>query len=155
MLLLTFGVAGCRYAVDVRRVVEVVPRIPLRPIPHAPAFVAGLFNHGGAVVPVIDLGQLLTEKVCPPRLSTRVIVVDYPVVGQGTALLGLVAEDVTDLRLIHDEQVSVQPIPPAHAPYLGPILQVGEELIQMIVIERLLADSLRDMLFGGMLGLPS
>ncbi len=155
MLLLTFGVSGCRYAVDVHRVVEVVPRIPLRPIPHAPAFVTGLFNHGGAVVPVLDLGQLLSDRISPARLSTRVIVVDYPVEGRGTALLGLIAEDVTDLKPIRDEQMSVQSIPPVHAPYLGPILQVGEELVQMIVVERILVDSLRDMLFCGMLGLPS
>jgi chemotaxis-related protein WspB len=135
--------------------VEVVPRIPLRPIPHAPPFVAGLFNHGGIVVPVIDLGQLLDGRACVARLSTRVILVDYPATGKGAEFLGLVAEDVTDLRVVRDSQVSAQPTPPPTAPYLGPILQVGEELVQIIVIERLLPDDLRETLFGGMLGLPS
>lgn len=155
MLLLTFGVAGCRYAVDVQRVVEVVPRIPVRPVPHAPAYVSGLFNHGGAVVPVLDLGRLLHESPCSSRLSTRIIVVEYPLPQHQKAALGLVAEHVTELRLVRDDQAVTTMAPPAHAPYLGSIVQMGDELVQMIVVERLLPDALRDALFGGMLGPPS
>ena len=59
MLLLTFRAAENLYAVDVTRVVEVVPRVDLRRLPHAPDFLAGLFDYRGAVVPVIDLGILL------------------------------------------------------------------------------------------------
>lgn len=155
MLLLTFGVSGCRYALEVQRVVEVVPRIPLRPIPHAPGYVAGLFNHGGAVVPVLDLGCLLDGAACAARLSTRIIVVNYPLPDRRVVLLGVIAEQVTELREAREDQVRSQPVPPAHAPYLGPILQFGEEMIQLIVIEQLMPDTLRDALYGGMLGLPS
>ena len=56
MLLLTFTAGANRYAIDVARVVELVPRVELRAIPHAPAFLAGLLGYRGKVVPVIDLG---------------------------------------------------------------------------------------------------
>ena len=76
MLLLTFTAGANRYAVDVARVVEVVPRVELRKIPHAPAFLAGLLGYRGKVVPVIDLGLLLGVAPCQDCLSTRIILVN-------------------------------------------------------------------------------
>ena len=76
MLLLTFQAAGQLYAVDAARIVEVVPRVNLRPLPHAQAFLAGVFEYRGDVVPVVDLGVLLGAGPAPDRLSTRIILVD-------------------------------------------------------------------------------
>ena len=76
MLLLTFRVAQDLYAVDVTRVVEVVPRVDPRPIPRTPPFLAGLFGYRGRVVPAIDMGLLLGKACAPARLSTRVILVE-------------------------------------------------------------------------------
>src|SRR5271170_2284779 len=76
MLLLTFTAGANRYAVDVARVVELIPRVELRPVPHAPAFLAGLLGYRGKVVPVVDLGVLLDAPPCPDRLSTRIILVN-------------------------------------------------------------------------------
>src|ERR1700730_14010062 len=76
MLLLTFTAGMNRYAVDVTRVVELVPRVELRLIPHAPAFLAGLLSYRGKVVPVIDLGLLLNVAPCRDCLSTRIILVN-------------------------------------------------------------------------------
>ena len=76
MLLLTFTAGTNRYAIDVTRVVEVVPRVELRKIPHAPAFLAGLLGYRGEVVPVIDLGLLLDAAPCRDCLSTRIILVN-------------------------------------------------------------------------------
>ena len=76
MLLLTFRAAENLYAIDVTRVVEVVPRVNLRRLPHAPHFLAGVFDYRGTVVPVIDLGVLLGSESCRDRLSTRTILVD-------------------------------------------------------------------------------
>ena len=76
MLLLTFTAGANRYAVDVTRVVELVPRVELQLIPHAPAFLAGLLGYRGKVVPVIDLGLLLDVAPCRDCLSTRIILVN-------------------------------------------------------------------------------
>ena len=75
MLLLTFTAGPNRYAVDVRRVVEVVPRVELQSVPHAPAILAGLLEYRGKVVPVIELGLLLGTRPSQDCLSTRIILV--------------------------------------------------------------------------------
>src|SRR6516162_3614683 len=80
MLLLTFKVGPNRYAIDTARVVELIPRVALRPVPHAPAFLVGLLGYRGKIVPVIDLGLLLDTAPCRDHLSTRIMLVNH---GQG------------------------------------------------------------------------
>jgi chemotaxis-related protein WspB len=180
MLLLTFRAAENLYAIDVRRVVEVVPRINLRRLPHAPVFLAGVFDYRGAVVPVIDLGTLLGSESCRDRLSTRIILVDSrpaslaqpdqlgepsrndsegaaaatetrPVEqprDQGRWLLGLIAEQVSDVSRIQAEQVISSPIELPRTPYLGAIVQIEREMAQLIAVNKVLDDSLRQSFFG-------
>ena len=76
MLVLTFRVAGVPFAIAVGRVVEVVPRVPLRAVPHAPAHLAGLLRYRGGVVPVVDLGLLMGGPACGDRLDTRIVLAD-------------------------------------------------------------------------------
>jgi chemotaxis-related protein WspB len=147
MLLLTFRVSDDLYAVAAERVVEVVPRIELRPIPHAPACLAGLFNYRGKAVPVIDLGILLGSTPCLERLHTRVILVDEPG-GRGTHLIGLVAENVSDVMVVRDDQVVLPVMNMEQAPYLGTVVRTDQGLIQIITVEKVLPKSLRDAMFG-------
>ncbi len=179
MLLLTFRAAENLYAIDVTRVVEVVPRVNLRRLPHAPHFLAGVFDYRGTVVPVIDLGVLLGSESCRDRLSTRTILVDtHPAAvsqpGQlgeaaeidqevtatgaippavqprehGRWLLGLIAEQVSDVSSIKPEQVISLPIQLPQTPYLGAIVQIDHEMVQLIAVDKVLEDSLRRSFFG-------
>jgi chemotaxis-related protein WspB len=149
MLLLMFQVADQHYAVDADRVVEVVPRVELRPIPHAPEFLVGLFGYRGTVVPVVDLGLLLGSEVCRSRLSTRIILVD--VTGRSRArrsLLGLIAEHVYDVRTVRNGQVLTPPMPLEQSPYLGSIVQTEDGLAQLIDVGRVLSEPLWNGLYG-------
>jgi chemotaxis-related protein WspB len=146
MLLLVFRVADETYAVEAGRVVEVVPRVALRTLPHAPEALTGIFRYRGRVVPVIDLGVLLGAGPCPPRLSTRIIVVDDLVPARGTARLGLIAEHVIDVRRVADDRVVPQARLLGQNPYLGPIVSDDSGLIPLIAVERILAEPLRDAL---------
>ena len=76
MLLLTLKAGVNRYAIDVARVIEVVPNVELRTVPHAPSFLTGLLVYRGKVIPVLDLGQLLGSNPCRDCLSTRIILVN-------------------------------------------------------------------------------
>jgi chemotaxis-related protein WspB len=162
MLLLTLTAGANRYAVDVARVVELVPRVELRPVPHAPAFLAGLLGYRGKVVPVIDLGLLLGAAPCPDRLSTRIILVNDPSgdhnqreddraspagePGQPRPrldpdrdgqLLGLIAEQVSDLVPVRPEQVVPAPVHLPQAPYLDAIAQTEQGFVPLIAVSKL------------------
>jgi chemotaxis-related protein WspB len=167
MLLLTFTVGSDRYAVDVAHVVELVPRVALRSIPHAPAFLAGLLNYRGKVVPVIDLGLLLGTAPCRDRLSTRIILVNNapgnqnhgkqardesvqdggqspPDQERGPTLLGLVAEEVSDLTDARSEQLLTAPVGLPQVPYLGAIVQTDQGILQLIAVEKIVLGPLTE-----------
>ena len=57
-LFLVFYIGDERYALAATDVVEVLARLPLKPIAHAPAWVAGVFSHRGQMVPVIDISAM-------------------------------------------------------------------------------------------------
>jgi chemotaxis-related protein WspB len=140
MLVLTFRVAEVPYAVAVGRVVEVVPRVGLRAIPHAPAYLAGLLRYRGGAVPVVDLGLLMGEVACSDRLDTRIILVDGGVRGGGdSGLLGLVAERVDDVRLVEESRRAVAGLEIGDAPYLGPIFETDDGLLQLLEPGKILA----------------
>jgi len=148
MLLLTFRVAEGAYAVDASQIVEVVPRVTLRTVPHAPSFLAGLFHYRDTIAPVIDLSILMGSGPCADRLSTRIILVHSPVPGRPDALLGLMAERVDDLRSVTREQTVFPAMPLPDAPYLGPIVQADDLLVQLIMVERVVPVTLRTALNG-------
>ncbi len=179
MLLLTFRAAENLYAIDVARVVEVVPRINLRQLPHAPGFLAGVFDYRGTVVPVVDLGILLGSESCRDWLSTRIILVnsrpaapsrpgqpgeaagadrqdtaatsgsqrEEPPREQRRWLLGLIAEQVNDVSSVKLEQVISSSIQLPQTPYLGAIVQIDHEMVQLIAVDRVLEDPLRRSFF--------
>jgi chemotaxis-related protein WspB len=147
MLLLLFRVIDQRYALAARRVVEVVPRVDLRPIPHAPEFLAGLFNYRGRAVPVVDLGRLLGASSSLDRLDTRIILAREP--GEcGGRLLGLVAEHVSEVATVRDDQVVLPGMSLEDAPYLGEVVRTEAGLVQVIAVEKVLSESLRNAIFG-------
>ncbi len=156
MLLLTFTAGSNRHAVDAARVVELVPRVALRAVPHAPEHLAGLLSSRGPVVPVIDLRLLLGAGPCRDRLATRIILVDaardldHPAkVGMAVAaerqdsapkrrIVGLIAEEVSDLLSIRPEQAVPSPVILSRAPYLGPIVQTERgEIVQILLVDAL------------------
>jgi len=128
MLVLTFRVAGVPYAVAVRRVVEVVPRVALRELPHAPGYLAGLLRYRGGAVPVVDLGVLMGGASCSDRLDTRIILVDGGAIGT----VGLVAERVDDVRAVDESRRAVAGLAVGEAPYLGPVYDTDDGLLQLV-----------------------
>lgn len=148
MQLLTFTVAGQDYAVESRRVVEVLPLVPARPLPRMPDYMRGIFTYRGGLVPLVDLGLRLADRPPAERLSTRVIVVDLqPPPGAPPRRLGLVAENVISIRSAEDADAALPALDLAAAPFLGRILRLGGRTVQLIEVDRLLPDELAAGLF--------
>jgi len=145
MLFVIFRLGPERYALEAARVIEVIPRLPLRPQPGAPDFVAGLLNFRGKAVPVLDLGVLTLGVPCAAQLSTRILLIQYILKDGAKRLLGLIAEEVTDaVKKEPDQFVSVAA---GQAPYLGKIALEEGGIVQCIVPERLLPQDVEHMLF--------
>ena len=148
MLLLLVQTAGDEFAIPARQVVEVLPRIDLRAVPHAPAFFAGLLNYRGDVVPVVDLSTLMGFERSRDALSTRIILTRVGNEKNGNRSIGLIAERVIHLEEVDDSRKGSYS--PRHelAPYLGSVYQLERGLVQIIEVDRVLDDRVKSMLFG-------
>jgi chemotaxis-related protein WspB len=153
MLFLLFQLGPDRYALEASRVIEVVPLLELKRLPQAPPGVAGIFNYRGQPLPAVDLCSLTLGQPASERLSTRIIIVNFPGARGAERLVGLIAEHATEMLRKNPEDFVHSGIRVSTAPYLGPILLDPQGPIQWIHEQRLLAQPLRDMLFSGVAAL--
>jgi chemotaxis-related protein WspB len=158
MLALAFHLGKDRFALRCADVVEVVPRVELRDIPHAPPYIPGMFTYRGAVVPVIDLCLLLWNKPCANRMSSRIILVRHPPAPASGRVIGLYAERVTEAVHLDASRAAPPGIDIPEAPYLGEVYFApradgsrGDEqgMIQLVRLEQLFQGASRAMLLGG------
>jgi chemotaxis-related protein WspB len=171
MLLLTFTAGPNRYAVQAARVVEIIPKVKLHPIPRAPVCLVGLLGYRGNAIPVVDLCMLLDVAPCRDCLSTRIIVVnDAPDDQNGVdrirnsasddsnrvwldrrrdaVLLGLLTEHVGDLLSVRPEQVVPAPVHLPPVPYLDAIVHTDQEIVQLIAVAKLRGTTLQSSCLG-------
>lgn len=148
MLFVLFQLGKDRYALEASRVVEVVPLLALKQLPQAPLGVAGIFNYRGRPVPAVDLCALTQGRPAGERLSTRIIVVNYPDASGACHLLGLIAERATETLRKDPQDFLDSGVKLDEAPYLGPILMEDNRPIQWIYEQRLLPEPVRNLLFS-------
>ena len=102
-LSLLLSVGKQRYALPCLKIKEVIPDVDLEPEPRAPSWLAGLLNYRGAITPVIDLCQLVSDIRCTDRLSSRIVVFEHAGADGATRQAGLLAERVTETRVLKQE----------------------------------------------------
>jgi len=147
-LFLLFRIGAHRYALEATQVAEVLPRLLLKPIAQAPHWVAGVFAHRGTVIPVIDLSALTFGQLAPACTSTRLILVHYRAhPDQAPRLLGLVLEQATDTLRCAPQEFKAYGLDNRDAPYLGPVREDEQGLLQWISVPDLLSDDVRQLLF--------
>ena len=144
---LLFEVAHQRYGLDVSEILEVVPAVPLRSLPSVPAAVAGVFCYRGAIVPVLDLSQMLGGMPASKRFSTRVVLVRYAKAPGAENVLGLLVEGATHGLAEGITGLMPSGVKTPEAPYLGKIGTRGDETVQLLKIDELIPEALRERLF--------
>jgi chemotaxis-related protein WspB len=137
MLALTFQVGPHRLALDIRRVREVVPHVPLQPLAGAPPWLAGALIYRGAIVPVVDLFRLTGWGDCPSHLSSRILLVP-----QQGRLTGLLAARVDDLREVTPPETPFC-LGASNGPDLGPALADDAGVLHLLEPDLLLPDAFR------------
>lgn len=89
---LTFVLASLRYAIETTCVREIVRLSDLTPIPGAPAFVAGITNHRGQILCVMDLRSLFPASARGVTDLSHLLVL-----GVDQIEFGILADQVDDI----------------------------------------------------------
>lgn len=108
--------AGARYAVDMANVAEVVPVPAMTRIPGGPAWLSGVVNWRGRVLPVIDLRPLVGAALSPLPTSARLVVL-----ADGDIEVGVVADMVPGL--LNCDPRDLEPIPGTIATGIAPLVR--------------------------------
>jgi purine-binding chemotaxis protein CheW len=133
--LITFGIAGQLFGIDIMAIREIRAWSPVTRLPRVPDYVAGVVNLRGAVLPVIDLSLRLgwpaTETT--PRNPIIVTVMD----GQSR---GLIVHDVNDIVSIDSSELQ-QPdtIAQDHIThFLEGVAPIGDDMVMVLDLKRLM-----------------
>lgn len=148
MLFVLFQLGNDRYALEAKRVVEVIPLLALKKIPQSPRGVAGIFVYRGRPVPALDLCELTFDRPAYERLSTRILVINCSEAGGPEQLLGLIAERATETIHRNREDFVDAGVKLAATPFLGPVVMDEKGVIQLLHAQKLLMENLRDLIFA-------
>jgi purine-binding chemotaxis protein CheW len=134
--LVVLRLAARDYGIPAGTVVQVLRMVAIRPLPESAAWIAGVIDVRGKVIPVMDLRSRLGLPTETAGLSAHIVVVR-----SNNAALGLIADAV--LEVLELEEGAVEPpgevTGPSHA-VLG-VARSAERLIVVLDVDRLSADS--------------
>lgn len=148
----SFQVNEREYAVDIAKVVEIIYFKPVTPIPQAPAFIEGVIDLRGAVIPIVDLKKRLglasdppAEQAGPTHHSDYIVIVKIQ-----DRLLGVVVDRVREVLQIEMEKIQSphKIVQGKHSEFLAGVCKVEERLVLLLNIETLLSTEEKDRLGG-------
>jgi purine-binding chemotaxis protein CheW len=150
--LVTFQVGGEEYGLNIRFITEVVRPLKITPLPRMPQFIEGVVNLRGVIIPIVDLRKRFAiSRIVDNPKKMRMLIARGAipgVSGAGRDLLGLIVDSVQEV--LHVPQRDIEPAPEAatgeHAEFLSGMGKVGDRLIILLDITRILSQQERSAL---------
>jgi purine-binding chemotaxis protein CheW len=105
---LTFRLGGEEYGIEILKVREIIGLLEATPVPQAAAYVRGVVNLRGKIVPVIDLRKKFGLPEAPPARDNCVITVMYEG-KEGDLLVGLQVDKV--MEVVKVSAAEIEPLP--------------------------------------------
>lgn len=154
--LVTFGLEKHLFAVPVEQIwrVEALADCQITRVPGAAAFLEGLINLRGRVIPVIDLKKRLglsSETEAAYTSKARLLIVDMEYAGQGEEKVAMIVDTVHDIRWF--AAANLRPPPPIVAKissqYLHGVLEEEGQLWIVLELRQVLSMEERHSLQDG------
>ncbi|MBR0686350.1 chemotaxis protein CheW [Bradyrhizobium manausense] len=108
MTALTLRLQDEVFAIDAESVREILDVVPITEVPNANAFVGGLINVRGRIVPLADLRLLFGMDRPPPDVNTRIVVIEIDLDGEPT-IVAVLADRVHDVSEIEAATIEQAP----------------------------------------------
>lgn len=105
---LTFTLANEEYGISILKIKEIIGMISITSMPQTPAYVKGVINLRGKVIPVIDLRLKFGMEGIEYNDRTCIIVLDIE--NQNSALMtGIVVDSVSEVLNIKNDDIEDAP----------------------------------------------
>ena len=151
MVYLLFHIEGDPFAIPASRVERVVPFVSLTPLPKAPACVRGMLNYRREAVPVLDVAMILGKVPTQSVLSSRLLLTQSFTAPRSASskLMALLVPSAVETQSFESEQFISSGIKVADADSLGLVVSYQDRLVQIIEIEKLVPESIKQALIAG------
>ncbi|HEY9097254.1 MAG TPA: chemotaxis protein CheW [Thiobacillus sp.] len=135
---LAFTLGKEEYGLDILRVQEIRGYEPVTRIANAPAFIKGVVNLRGTIIPVVDMR--IKFNLGEPSYDQFTVVIILNIAGR---VVGMVVDSVSDVTTLSPEQV--KPAPEIGAAfdteYLIGLGTIGERMLILVDIDKLMSSA--------------
>ncbi|AIM22475.1 chemotaxis protein CheW [Serratia sp. OLHL2] len=133
---LIFTLGNEEYGIDILKVQEIRGYDQVTRIANTPAFIKGVTNLRGVIVPIIDLRVKFSQQSVSYDENTVVIVLNF-----GQRVVGIVVDGVSDVLSLTAEQIRPAPefAVTLATEYLTGLGSLGERMLILVDIEKLLS----------------
>ena len=136
--LVVFQLGAEFYGVEIARVHEIIRLQAVTRVPRAPAFVEGVINLRGKVIPVVDLRRRFGLPTADHTRASRIVVVEI-----GDQVVGVVVDGVSEVLRVNG--ATVEPPSPVVAgidsEYIHGIAKLDDRLVILLDLDRVLAQA--------------
>ncbi len=101
---LTFALGNEDFGIEIKYVTEIVGLQPISQLPEVPAFIKGIINLRGRIIPVVDVRIKFKKE--PEAYTDRTCII---VIDTGEVNAGLIVDNVADVVSIDDANISPPP----------------------------------------------
>ncbi|MET0155371.1 MAG: chemotaxis protein CheW [Rickettsiales bacterium] len=138
---LTFSVAGASYGVNIMAVREIIGWTQTTRLPNSPAYMKGVINLRGAIIPIFDLKCRFRLGSTDPNEKNVVVIMSV-----ADKLIGVLADTVSDI--LHCSEDDVRPAPQLEGAkareedeYIDGLISLGEnEMTMLLNVERIFSE---------------
>ena len=132
---LTFTLGPEEYAIDILKVQEIRGYESPTTIANAPAFIKGVINLRGIIVPIVDLR--IKFGVGQADYTPFTVVIILSISGR---VVGIVVDGVSDVTSLRSDQVRPAPefASPVDTRYINGLGTLGERMLIVVDIEKLM-----------------
>jgi purine-binding chemotaxis protein CheW len=134
---LTFSLESQVFGIEIKYVTEIIGIQPITEMPEVPAYVKGIINLRGKIIPVIDVRLKFQKEPVEYNDRTCIVVVDIENIS-----VGLIVDNVAEVMTIMDDDI----VPPPEfktgfqSRYIKGIGKVGSDVKLLLDCNRLLGE---------------
>lgn len=136
--LVSFMIGSEEFAINILSVQEINRMLQITKVPNAPAFVSGVVNLRGKVIPVIDLRTKLGLPIIEFDKNTRIVVVEVK-----DKTVGFIVDAVKEVLRIPTNITEPPPelVTGINSEFIMAVGKLEDRLITLIDIEKVLSNS--------------
>jgi purine-binding chemotaxis protein CheW len=136
--IVTFFLSKEEFGVNILLVQEIIRPTAITEVPNTPAFLEGVINLRGKVVPVVDLRRRLDLEVAPVDKSSRIMIIELE-----DKVTGFIVDSVSKVMSVPTESVQSAPemvTAGVESEYINGVSRLEDRLIILLDFSKILTD---------------